>query len=288
MEHTTIKNRMEHIMKNTTNQNTNTTATNNVITLSKLGEFLTDYATGNKNLSLTKACLMETVEMLQADADRLLNFIEKFYSSIAYMMDLRQAGGKTGNDAETLEELRNAEKAVKNNADVWFIEVGTRPAKKGKVDKDGEPKFRPAYGTTYADYAIFGECVGQAILKAEGDPNKVIGIFFEILALNTAKILNGEKMGRVSEAEFKKARAEFNKQKAEKAAQTRAENAKNQEEKETELEKAKAENEGLKAEIEELKKNVIDTAELINMIIASSATEEEKSAIIDFITGTKA
>ena len=88
--------------------------------------------------------LVENAEMLTHDADFAISHAEKFYLSIAYMMDLRQSTGKKGNDENTLEELREAEKAVKDNADIWFLIVGTRPAKPGKEDKG----LRPAYGVT--------------------------------------------------------------------------------------------------------------------------------------------
>lgn len=256
-------------MSNKTTNTTNVTKENsNIVSLSTFGAFCKDFKSGEKALTCTVASM---TEYGIADAKNLITLAQRLYIATGSMMDLRQAQGLKVDG----EQLSAAEGKVKTLSDSWFKEVGTRESKKG------EKTLRPCYGTRYSDFAIYGEIMAQAMALSNNDITKVDGKFFEILVLNTARILTGEKLGRVTETEFKKAKAEANKVKAEKAKETKAKNA---EKASDDIEKESI----VTTKIDGLEITIAAQTEIlekaINLILASHATKEEKDEIIQLLT----
>lgn len=257
-------------MKKTT-QTTQTTKVNS-ITLTKLGEFIKEYATGKSTLTLTEKSFTKYGVTLPTT---VIPFIEKFYIAIGNMMDLRQS-------CPNSEELKASEQLVKKLSDNWLKMVGTRKSKNLKSNE-----LRPCYCTTYADYAILGECVGNALTLVNNDLTKVINKFTEILFINTARILNGEKPGRVTESQIKQAKTETNKIKAEKAKVTRENNKAKKDSKNSKIESLNAELEILRSQNAELLQSSIDIKQLVKLIKESDASEAHKNKIINFVLGNK-
>lgn len=248
--------------------------TNNssTVTLSTFGEFCKNYKTGEQVLTCT---ITSMTDAGIKDAQNIITLSQKLYVAVGAMMDLRQSQGLKVDG----EQLAAAEAKVKALSDSWFKEVGTRSP------KSGEKSLRPCYGTRYADFAIYGEITAQATALANKDLANVPAKFFEILVLNTARILAGEKLGRIGETEFKKAKAEANKTKTEKAKETKAKNA---EKAAKELDK-ESEN---TTKIDNLEITVASQSakleKAISLIMASHATDEEKAEISKLLTAEKA
>ncbi|MEG0898411.1 MAG: hypothetical protein RSF40_01710 [Oscillospiraceae bacterium] len=246
----------------------NTSNNSNVITLTSFGMFCKDFKAGEKALSCTAKSMTEYgIE----NAQNHIDFAQRFYVAIGAMMDLRQSMGIKQDEAL----LSEAEATVKKYSDAWFKEVGTRPA------KNGETKLRPCYGTRYVDFAIYGEIMAQAMALVENDIAKVTPKFFELLVINTARILNGEKLGRVTEKEFKLAKSAANKAKAEKAKDTKKKNA---EKAADEIDKEAAAT--AKVEVLEitLEAQIENIEKAIALVINSHATQEEKDEIVKLLS----
>jgi hypothetical protein len=245
----------------------------NTITFSPFGNYI-NQSIKNASPNLSKQALIENGVLTPSSADRMFKFITDFYLSIVEMIDLRSLD----RTPENQEALRCAEKLVKDKADCWFILVGTRPRK----TKNGP--LRPAYGTTYVDLSMFSECATTAMQIANNDLTKVVGVFFEILVLNTSKLLSGQGINRITKEELEKAKAEKYRPRIKKANETRADNSKKKnsnKEISTELaienNKLKLENAELKEQVAKLQKYV---KELQNAISKSDISDEQKKALL--------
>lgn len=250
----------------------------NVITLTTFGDFCKAYHAGTDALTCTVSSMTEFgVE----NAKNYVDFARRLCNAVGAMMDLRQSQGiKVDTD-----QLNGAESIVKDLSDNWFKSVGTRePKTKGGAK-------RPCYGTRYADFAIMGEILAQAMAYANNDVVKVGDKFFELMVINTARILKGEKLGRVTESEFKKAKAAANKARATKAAETAKKNKEETAQKEKEEQEKEKEMQETALKLESLEVSL--TAQMaaiekaIAMITESHATEEEKAAIIAVLNPSK-
>ena len=239
---------------------TNTTSTKNAITFTNFGNFVKSY--DKATISISKSAFEKAGI---SNYTNLNNLAKRINISVSHMMELREANAEKDN-------IANAEKTVKALVDSFYLEIGTRPA-----HTKGE-KARPAYGMRFADYALFGEMVNTALTLVNNDISKVTDKFLEILIVATNRLLNGNALSRISEADIKKAKAEIVKARAEKSAETKSE---------TKSKLALAEEKLVNAEktIEAMKAEAIDISVLISMINNSHATDAEKLEMTKFITG---
>lgn len=247
----------------------------NLITITPTGQFCIRLmqSQGTEAYNFSRKAIYSFGSLTAKDADKLLKFAARFYGEISIMCDLREkvAGADT--------ELKDAENAVKESADGWFLWVGTRKARKN------DTKPRPAYGTRYADYAIFGEIAVEARRAAGDKLENIPEKFLELLMLATGRILTGNPLGRVSADTLSKAREKAVKARAAKAKETKAANEKEAQEKAVKDTKAKEEKE--RKDNAEKTAKIEKVAELGNLAMEairnSSATDDEKAQIIDLV-----
>lgn len=246
-----------------------------------------------------------TVKGLRAQSDRIM-------VKVGAYVDLYEKSAKE--DKENVQGmLDEAASDLAKEMAGWFRNFGSRDPKDRKNPK---AKRRPLFNICQANYVQLGEMLKGATSDS----------FFEQLMLCTARMLNGQPFGRVSEADIRKSRKGWNTQSAEKSKATRQANAVKAEQerqakeqaaaeearKQKELEQLRQQNEKLKADLEAEKnkptttvpttnegksngnKNrkkdvVVDLASTLFAIQHSSATEEEKNIIIDnLMTALKA
>ena len=135
------------------------------------------------------------------------------YADIAAMVMLRESKGTAEED---LPALKAAEEKARKSMAMWFYGLGSRDPNKA----DG--KRRPLYSVTVPDLVLMGEVSADARADAAGDASKISDCFLNYLIFETARILNGQPLARISAADFKKARKAANEAKAKKAAVTTA------------------------------------------------------------------
>lgn len=152
---------------------------------------------------------------------------------------------------------------VKKAADEVFLLCGTRPT--NKKTKDGDVILRPCYKARQADFSIIGEFAGEAMRTASSDVNAA-DRFAESFALVIGRMFNGQGFGRITAAELKEAKKIATEKRNQKARNTRA---KNQEEQEAAAEEEKQKQETRQTMLEEI----------LAMVNASHATDDEKTAI---------
>lgn len=252
----------------------------------KLTEFATlimDIANPEKEVTAITKKSIEDYHVTAGTVDGIKKVSDAVYTDIAAMVMLREAKGTAEED---IEALKAAEDKARKAMAAWFFMLGSRDPNK----KDG--KRRPLYSVTVPDLVLMGEVSADARSDAGGDINKVSDSFLKYLIFETARILNGQPLARINNAEFKKARKAANDTKADKAAKTKAAN-----EKKAEAEaKAKAEAEAdakakddkiakLEAKVADFEAHQIDIVAVVTLVNKSHATQEEKQAILDALYG---
>lgn len=205
------------------------------------------------------------------------------YADIAAMVMLRESKGTAEED---LPALKAAEEKARKSMAMWFYGLGSRDPNKA----DG--KRRPLYSVTVPDLVLMGEVSADARADAAGDASKISDCFLNYLIFETARILNGQPLARISAADFKKARKAANEAKAKKAADTKAANEKKAADKAAEEQKAVEEAAEKDKKIADLEKQVadykahsIDIVAVVTLVNKSHATQEEKQAILDALYG---
>lgn len=234
-----------------------------VIVKGAFGNYAESLAKGETTYS--KSALVETCNVAAEVVENLYNDCATLMGKIGVMMDARESAKgnpKKGSQAATMVE--NAEKSVKKLAESLFYAMAYRKGKAHK-DKRGEwvtPK-EPFYKVRYADFAIFGEMLEQS--KQGADSNR-IERFMGLFLLFGGRILTGKPAGRVTASDLKEARKAAKEAAAKKREKTNAT-------KKTEK-PAKEEKEPVSAD----KTAAITTAsaDLLEAIRASHATDDEK------------
>lgn len=259
---------MSNIVNNSTSAQVNKANTLTTIQpkVSDLGKFLCAYAAqpakSDKPLTLTVKCMVEN-GVSTAVAESVPAFAESFYKAVATMMSMRESSAKEYN----YNSIKAAENHVRCMSDQWFKLLGTREPKEGETEKRG------LYTTRFADSAIYGEMVNQSLKSCKNSVTAAPKHFLEHLALAGARIINGESLSRISDADIKATKEAFTANKAAKSAETKEKNK-------TEAQKTIEEKEAKIAELETfIKENSINLEKAIALIAKSHATDEEKVAI---------
>lgn len=232
-----------------------------------------------------------TIKGLHGQSDRIM------CKTGAYV-DLYEKVAKDAKDANT-DMLDAIQADIAAEMRGWFKNFGSRDPKDKKNPK---AQRRPLFNICQANYIQLGEMLKEA----DKDSDK----FFEQLMLCTGRMLNGQPFGRVTAAEIKKTRQAGNADAAAKrkktlqANQVKAEQQRvAEQQRQAEMDKLKKDNAELQAKLDAANKNtetapatnettktgtkgkkkdiVIDLASTLAAIDASSATEQEKNAIID-------
>lgn len=215
--------------------------------------------------------------------DGIKKVSDAVYADIAAMVMLRESKGTAEED---IPALKAAEEKARKSMAMWFYGLGSRDPNKA----DG--KRRPLYSVTVPDLVLMGEVSADARADANGDASKISDCFLNYLVFETARILNGQPLARISAADFKKARKAANDAKAKKAADTKAANEKKAAEKAAEEKKAADEAKEKDDKIAQLEKKVadyeahsVDIVAVVTLVNKSHATQEEKQAILDALYG---
>ena len=253
------------------------------VKLTPVATMVLDIADSNKEIAFITADTLKAYGITETK-DGILSAATKVYKTGATLATLRESRGTSEED---LELLKVGEEEVRKACGAWFMMLGSRDPAKLK-----DTKRRPLYSVTKADYIIIGEVSADARNAVNGDLSKVYEKFLELWIIASARIINGEPLKRVSDADVKAAKSSYNKTKAEKAAKTKEANAKKAEEdakKKAEAEaEAKAKDDKiakLEAEVADFKAHAIDVMLVVTLVNKSHATAEEKQAILDALYG---
>lgn len=232
--------------------------------------------------AITKKSL-EDFNVSAVTVEGIKKISDAVYSDIAAMVMLRESKGTAEED---IPALKAAEEKARKSMAAWFYGLGSRDPNK----KDG--KRRPLYSVTVPDLVLMGEVSADARADADGDASKISDCFLKYLIFETARILNGQPLARISANDFKKARKAANDAKAKKAADTKAANEKKAADKAAEEKKAADEAKAKDDKIAQLEKKVadyeahsIDIVAVVTLVNKSHATQEEKQAILDALYG---
>lgn len=160
----------------------------------------------------------------------LRDLADTVYSDVATVAMLRELSANSEKE-EDRENLALAVAKARKSLGAWFKTMGKRT----KDDKD-----KPLYSVCDADLVLLGEMVADARTLSNGTVAQMSDKFFELLVIQTGRLVDGKPLERLSENDLKKAKKALNEQRKNKAAETRKAN-----------EKAKAEEEKAKAEQDE-------------------------------------
>ena len=199
----------------------------------------------------------------------LRDLADKVYADVATVATLREISANSEKE-EDKENLAIAVTNARKSLGAWFKTMGKRT-------KDGKDK--PLYSVCDADFVLLGEMCADARKMSE-TVAQLADKFFEMLVIETGRLVDGKPLARLSDADLKKAKKALNDERKKKAAETRKKN----EEKAAEEEKAQAEQAEKLEQAENVLAQVQSALDFVNSaiekIMAQDIPETAKTAII--------
>lgn len=201
----------------------------------------------------------------------LRDMSDRIYTDVAAVATLREISANSEKE-EDKENLAIAVTNARKSLGAWFKTMGKRTK---------DDKVKPLYNVTDADLVLLGEMAADARSMSNGNVANMADKFFELLVIQTGRLVESKPLARLSESDLKKAKAAVNKARKDKAAETRRKNA----EQAAEEEKAQAE----QAEKVEQAENVLAQAQsaldfiksAVEKIMAMEMPETAKNALLN-------
>lgn len=243
--------------------------------INKFAYFAYAFSDPNNEVSAVTEENLKTFGVVETK-EAIVKTAESIYSAASTLASIRESMGVKEDEKLLVAPSRELRQLMR----AWFAMCGTRPPvmKPNKKYNEDEGR-RPLYSVTDADLVLLGEVCADARNAVDNDLSKVGPEFLNRLVIMTGRLLAGKPLARISADDLKEARKEANRAKAERAKKTREKNTK----KASEAESVRAERDQLKAELEKIKASVIEMGPVIDAILNSHATYEEKEHILKLL-----